>query len=400
MPSLDEMKAGQKVDESTASGRALGSDVVDAMLKESQEKEAYWKNEAERARRNLRVLQHVSKELLAGETRGGQSVMQKIMKLFDGEWKEKERELVESYERKLKDLEAKYRKDVTLVMEERGRLDSALNCIRGLCDIGEEDQVLVESPGASTVVHNVHCMVDQSIISGFEVDMGSEEGQANDGSEESLSPSDNVVYTREESYQKQEIRSSCGVVGYKGEIPDVLTENAMNRILDDPRPYRSALHTKGTLNADKGTKYWRTSYEVPSPSWKIPSATTRTQLIKEIEGLETRLKHRQDRRGLVSNLGTVRDSAEDNNPIEEEDDDEFVRTIKALGDSSPTTANLLTQHVSDSWAVQKYATTRPSSSDTDSGKSFDKKKSSFLQRQPIAIAQVFESSTPAWSTRY
>jgi hypothetical protein len=400
MPSLDQIKAGQKVDESIASGRALGSDAMDTMLKESQEKQLYWKREAESAKRNLRVLQHVSKELLAGETKGGESVMQKIMALFDVEWKEKERELVESYERKLRDLEEKYRKDVALVVEERGRLDSALNCIRGLCDIGDEDQVLVESPGASTVVHNVQCAVDQSITSGFEVDMGSEEGQANDGSEESMSPSDDVIYTREESDQKQDVRSSYGVVGYKGEIPDVLTENAMNRILDDPRPYSISHQTKGALIADKSTKYWRTSYEVPSPTWKIPSATTRTQLIQEIEGLETRLKHRQDRRGQVSNLGPVRDSAEDTNPVEEEDDDEFVRTIKALGDSSPTTANLLAQHVSDSWAVQKYATTRPSSSDTDSGKSFDKKKSSFLQRQPIAIAQVFETSTPAWGTRY
>lgn len=78
-------------------------------------------------------------------------------------------------------------------------------------------------------------------------------------------------------------------------------------------------------------------------------------------------------------------------------EDEFVQTIKALGDSSPTTADLLTQHMSDSW-VQKYAkkvAAVPGVGPT--GKAVGSSvRSSFLKRSPISLAEVLSSSNAMW----
>eukprot|EP00889_Picochlorum_renovo_P008613 jgi/Picre1/35643/NNA_003104.t1 len=76
---------------------------------------------------------------------------------------------------------------------------------------------------------------------------------------------------------------------------------------------------------------------------------------EHVVALEKRLKRRQEWSTRVVRdddekdvAGGVRDDDDEKDIVGE--DDAFVRTIKALGDSSPKTANVLTQHVTDSWA--------------------------------------------------
>jgi hypothetical protein len=216
------------------------------------------------------------------------------------------------------------------------------------------------------------------------------------------------MYTREEEEEsKGQVgceRNRCSVVGYRGELPDVLTENSLDRILDKPFCGEEARY---------------------SPSWKIPSIHTRTAMIPQehIMALEKRLKkNRQewsmraagDERSVEAvpgekTFGGVRDdtgiggavrddagvggAVRDDNIVGE--DDAFLRTIKALGDTSPKMANVLTQHVTDSWAVKQYR--KHSTVNTKEDTAVQKKKSSFLQRTPIPLQKMFESSgTPFW----
>lgn len=321
---------------------------------------AYWKREAEDARRHLKILEYVTK--MDGKS-------EEIFHTVKEWWNEREQRLREEYEKKLLDMEMAYTRDVEMAMVERKRLDSALNCIRHVTTSlspleGEEE---MDDGDGSTIVH--HVVADD--------DCGVE--NVSDGS---------VVYTREEEEEREcKVgceRNRCSVVGYRGEIPDVLTENSLNRILDKP------------LCGDE-----KRAFE--SPSWKIPSIHTRTAMIPQehVVALEKRLKSRQEwsRRGVRDDekdiVGAVRDDEKDIG-----EDDAFVRTIKALGDSSPKTANVLTQHVTDSWAVKKYG----KHGNVDQGHdgrqedtSMQRKKSTFLQRPPIPLQRMFESSsTPFW----
>lgn len=237
-----------------------------------------------------------------------------------------------------------------------------------------------------------------------------------------------VIYSR----QDDEVcikESFCQIREYRGENPGVLTENNMDRILDHPKstsmskgntanklhspnprcgPGNDQLGSCNELGLGQGT-------DPDSPTaWKIPSVHTRTRLL--VEELERKLRSRQaaiDRKDIsfgvtwkdnagdgVDTGGAHGDKALSDPRLGLEGEDEFVRTIRALGDSSPTTANLLTQHVSDSW-VQKYA--RKSSS-APGGMAAGKPggasiRSSFLKRSPISLAEVFSSGSTSWATR-
>jgi len=376
---------------------------------------AYWKRQAEDATRNVKILEHVAKM-------DGRS--EDVFHTVKDWWDEREQGLREEYEKKLLDMEMAYTRDVELAMMERKRLDSALNCIRHVTtslsplEIEEEDAAEggeEDEEDGSTIVHHVVVGDDETV---------------SDGS---------VMYTREEEEEsKGQVgceRNRCSVVGYRGELPDVLTENSLDRILDKPFCGEEARY---------------------SPSWKIPSIHTRTAMIPQehIMALEKRLKKnrqewsmraagdersveavpgektfggvrddagiggavrddagvggavRDDDAGVGGAVrddagigGAVRDDAgiggavRDDNVVGE--DDAFLRTIKALGDTSPKMANVLTQHVTDSWAVKQYG--KHSTVNTKEDTAVQKKKSSFLQRTPIPLQKMFESSgTPCW----
>lgn len=316
---------------------------------------AYWKREAEEARRNLKILEYVTK--MDGKS-------EEIFHTVREWWNEREQRLREEYEKKLLDMEMAYTRDVEMAMVERKRLDSALNCIRHVTTSLSQ---LEEMDDGSTIVH--HVVPDEE-------DCGVE--NVSDGS---------VVYTREEEEEERECKvgcegNRCSVVGYRGEIPDVLTENSLNRILDKP------------LCGDE-----KRAFE--SPSWKIPSIHTRTAMIPQehVVALEKRLKRRQEWSTRVVRDDDAKNVAAD---VRDDDakniigeDDAFVRTIKALGDSSPKTANVLTQHVTDSWAVKKYGKHGNVGRQEDTF--VQRKKSTFLQRPPIPLQRMFESSsTPFW----
>ncbi|KAI8109057.1 hypothetical protein M9435_005473 [Picochlorum sp. BPE23] len=311
---------------------------------------AYWKREAEEARRNLKILEYVTK--MDGKS-------EEIFHTVREWWNEREQRLREEYEKKLLDMEMAYTRDVEMAMVERKRLDSALNCIR---HVTTSLSPLEEMDDGSTIVH--HVVADEE-------DCGVE--NVSDGS---------VVYTREEEEEEEEreckVGNRCSVVGYRGEIPDVLTENSLNRILDKP------------LCGDEKRVF-------ESPSWKIPSIHTRTAMIPQehVVALEKRLKRRQEWSTRVVRDDDEKDVAGGVRDDVVGEDDAFVRTIKALGDSSPKTANVLTQHVTDSWAVKKYGKHGNVSRQEDTF--VQRKKSTFLQRPPIPLQGMFESSsTPFW----
>ena len=76
-------------------------------------------------------------------------------------------------------------------------------------------------------------------------------------------------------------------------------------------------------------------------------------------------------------------------------EDSFSRVIRALGNTSPATANALTQHVSDSWAVK--ASSDPSSPTTVANNVQIKQRSSFLSRMPISLDRVLQTASSPWA---
>ena len=235
-----------------------------------------------------------------------------------------------------------------------------------------------------------------------------------------------MIYSRHDDEFQCIKESFCPIREYRGENPGVLTENNMDRILDHPKsahqgnkastsrlPSSRRDRSKDEFGRlDKLTPAQGTDSDSPT-AWKIPSVHTRTRLL--VEELEGKLKSRQlalERKDVSlgvtwkddANDGVDTTRAQGDNALETglglEAEDEFVRTIKALGDSSPTTANLLTQHVSDSW-VQKYAKKSASvPGDLVAGKPDGVSiRSSFLRRSPISLAEVLSSSSPLWATR-
>ena len=264
------------------------------------------------------------------------------------------------------------------VLSEAGFSDGSVGEIDEIGEIEEQ-----------TVVHHVlldgHANIDLCTPMA-EVQVVEDEANAGteDGDMASYDSSDNgsVVYTRGDDVCVKD--SFCPIRDFRGEDPGVITENGLDRILDHPsstyegntaqRSHRFK-HAMDAMDAREGRVYAQAhaqphtqphtqSHSVDSPAegWKIPSVHTRTRLYAEVEALEKKLRNRQ----LAAKQKIAVDS-EDNNEtdkqndtelndtsnchlmLDQESDDEFVRTIKALGDSSPTMANLLTQHVSDSW---------------------------------------------------
>jgi len=356
-------------------------------------------------------------------------------------------------QRRIRELELVHKADVALLLEESQRTSSALLCIRGLCDYQQTSE-REESPCADellaalisgadefggldeadqrTVVHDV-------IGDGFGGDGdgdGDGDRRTEDGDVASVgdsvdlgspySESDrSVIYSREDGELCVK-ESFCQIREYRGENPGVLTENNMDRILDHPTSKSAyAGNTGGKRRSpkprgDRGSDtLGRSSTPVngqgtdsDSPTaWKIPSVHTRTRLL--VEDLERKLKSRQaaiehkdvtdgvtwkDQVGDVVDTGrALEDGAWSDPGLGLDAEDEFVQTIKALGDSSPTTADLLTQHMSDSW-VQKYAkkvAAVPGVGPT--GKAVGSSvRSSFLKRSPISLAEVLSSSNAMW----
>lgn len=295
-----------------------------------------------------------------------------------------------------------------------------------------------------TVVHNVmldglteYCDMRTHVVES----MDRKEVQGEDGTEDgdvasvglSDEREDDVIYTREDEDDLFVKDSFCQIRDFRGENPGVLTESNMDRILDQPSKFQgNAAHRShkfknamDAMDARVGRAQAHAqahaqaqsvdSVDSPASGWKIPSVHTRTRLYAEVEALEKKLRNRKllshgkEKIVVEGAPGDCQDDddgddvggdyrAADNHLllVDHESDDEFVRTIKALGDSSPTTANLLTQHVSDSW-VQKYA--KKASATKAGGGSTGLTKSSFLKRSPISLVEVFSSSTPLWKTR-
>lgn len=380
----------------------------------------YWKREAEQARLNLRILQQVSKEVMVSQHHDShgetdiQSLTKTVYDCLEREWEERECFLRAEYEKKLRDLEERHRKDMAHVVEESKRLDSALYYIKGLCDAHDDDGqgigALVGEGNTDTVVSDtvVHCVdvetpdarghacescrIEPNVTMHLSDEKLHEEGLlyetppfSNDDADDRIA-GESVMYARPDAALHTPKDSFCPIIGYRGENPDIITENAMDRILDQPtheyrgRVYRSvSKHGTGVRDS-------------VSPTWKIPSIHTRTKLIKEIQVLEKRLRQRK----VDASSDVI--TEEGNQPRgNEEEEDEFVRTIKALGETSPTTANVMIQHVTDSWAVQKHAFKDHEKEVRDMKCRKDgNRKSSFLERQPISITEVFSSATPMW----
>lgn len=337
----------------------------------------YWKREAEHASLNLRVVQQLTKDVLKSQHQDVDvdGVAKNIIKCMEHEWNERERGLREEYEGKLSALEERYKKELVRVVEESKRLDSALVCIKGLCDGHDE-----ESISQGNVVEDVERPLWED---GMIESCGVSSSSLDDGDVE-CDEASTVMYTRPDGEGlKVSKESSCHVVGYRGEDPDVLTENAMDRILDHPgRMYKGLMYKSTCLEGKHASP----------PSWRIPSVHTRTMLVKEIRELETRLKQK-----AVSDSVQSKESQ-----VDVAEEDEFVRTIQALGENSPTMAGLMIQHVSDSWAVQKHAG-KDAQASVDARRKPSitgvSKKSSFLERQPISLNEVF-SSPSMWTRQY
>jgi len=356
----------------------------------------YWRKEAEHATLNLRVVQQLTKEMLVSQQRDVDvdRVAKNILQCMEHEWEDRERVLREEFKVTLGQVEERYKRELIQVVEESKRLDSALLCIKGLCD-GHEDGFEGILERAEEELAPAHGNDEVLRRDGVEMTQGrtwdAEDGKiescdgtsssAEDGEiEYDVEEDPSVMYARDDGLRVSH-DSFCPVVAFRGEDPDVLTENAIDRILDHPgRMYTGSAYKSKYVD---GT-------HVSTPSWRIPSVHTRTMLMREIQELETKLRKK-----------TVSDSVESKEDpkfdvVEEED---FVRTIQALGETSPTTAGLMIQHVSDSWAVQRH-TGRDADMDrmTKSAPSTKgSKKSSFLGRQPISLNEVLSSSTPMWT---
>ena len=380
--------------------------------------------------------------------------------------KAREQRMVESYERRIRELEAIHKADVALLLEESKRTNDALVCIRGLCDFQQTsdredspcaDDLLAAVLSEAAALEEAGSPVQIGTMGGMGCGMTSDgasvgergddvtvvhevlvedDTRTEDGDVASIvdslcsldSMSDrSVIYSRQDD-DVQVKDSFCPIRDYRGENPGVLTENNLDRILDHPTSTfqgntasRSrSPHVHGAIVKEKEQSRERVrAQDVESPSaWKIPSVHTRTRLL--VEDLERKLKNRQaalerkdatdtEKRGDQMLHGTS--SVEADHAADEDvetgqgllsldPEDEFVRTIRALGDSSPTTANLLTQHVSDSW-VQKYAA-KPSFASGNAAANkvtSSSSRSSFLKRSPISLTEVFSSSSPLWATR-
>jgi hypothetical protein len=368
----------------------------------------YWRKEAEHATLNLRVVQQLTKDVLTSQHQDVDvdSIAKNIVECMEREWDERERVLRAEYEVKLCDVEERYKRDLVQLVEESKRLDSALLCIKGLCDAQEEN-------GSDGIVSG-RVSLDVETIAEHEYMMRSQEEKStprhclddskvhppvlseDDGKIESCTVTSSsvdgdgemdssVMYARAEDGKELHLSndSFCPVVAYRGEDPDVLTENAMDRILDHPgRMYRGSAYK---------AKYGEGKY-ASLQTWRIPSLETRTLLVKEIQELETKLK----KKVLCDSVESKEDTK-----IDVVEEDEFVRTIQALGQTSPTTTGLMIQHVSDSWAVQKHAgkdvDVNTSGTKTAAATKKSGKKSSFLGRQPISLNQVFSSGPGMWA---
>ena len=360
----------------------------------------YWRKEAEHATLYLRVVQQLTKEVLVSQQNDVDvdRVAKNIVQCMEREWEDRERVLREEFKVTLGQVEERYKRELAQVVEESKRLDSALLYIKGLCDGHEDGFEGVLERAEEDLVHVVaraHENDDVLRQDGAEMKRAvmwdDEDGkiESYDGTSSSVEDGEieydvaedlSVMYARDEGLRVSH-DSFCPVVAFRGEDPEVLTENAMDRILDHPgRMYRGSAYKSKYV----GGKH------VSTPSWRIPSLHTRTMLVKEIQELETKLKKK-----------TVSDSVEskDEPKFDVVEEDEFVRTIQALGETSPTTAGLMIQHVSDSWAVQRHT-----GKDADVNRvkksapsTKGSKKSSFLGRQPISLNEVFSSSTPMWT---
>ena len=306
------------------------------------------------------------------------------------------------------------------------------------CEDDEEEE---------TVVHNVtpldghteYCDMRTPVVESMDRKEVQEEDGTEDGDVASVGLSDeredDVIYTREDDDALFVKDSFCQIRDFRGENPGVLTESNMDRILDQPsstfqgnaahrshkfknamdamdaRGGRAQAHAQAHAQA-RAQAQSVDSVDSPASGWKIPSVHTRTRLYAEVEVLEKKLRNRKllahgkEKIVVEGAPGDLQDDCQDDDDyraadnhlllVDHESDDEFVRTIKALGDSSPTTANLLTQHVSDSW-VQKYA--KKASAAKAGGGSSGSTKSSFLKRSPISLVEVLSSTPLLWKTR-
>ena len=220
-------------------------------------------------------------------------------------------------------------------------------------------------------------------------------------------------YTRSSPRNRVETRKEnrCGIIDYNGEIPDVVTENSMARILEGPQGNHHFLRSSSISNVVNVEENNRASF---SGSWKIPSLQTRSNLFAGISELEGHLKRRQsiprpniceasqkydDAQDFQSPIKTPQRNVYEKSPSNYSDyiqEDSFSRVIRALGNASPATANVLTQHVSDSWAVK--ASSDPNSPVTLAKNVEIKQRSSFLSRLPISLDSVLQTASFPWAT--
>lgn len=219
-------------------------------------------------------------------------------------------------------------------------------------------------------------------------------------------------YTRSSPRGRVETRKEnrCGIIDYNGEIPGVVTENSMARILEGPQ---GNPHFVRSSNISKNFNIEENNRASCSGSWRIPSLLTRSNLFAGISELEGHLKRRQsiprpniceasqkydDAKDLQSPVKTPQRRAYERSPSNCSDfiqEDSFSRVIRALGNASPATANILTQHVSDSWAVK--ASSDPNSPVTVAKNVEIKQRSSFLSRIPISLDSVLQTASSHWT---
>ena len=371
-------------------------------LEESKLREMLWKREAEEANKSLQLLQEVLKKY-----QGGEAVCEVVTKEM------KERVQV---------VEKKYNARLEHVLNENKKLESVLQCIQAVTM--DEDGVHGEGDDETTAIEiDVHPMEEGTVI--MEEEDEEEEDVDRHGAaavstmeaaelpektspdttvaqELRLSPTatvdndihlefssmnislqddENAPFTRTEDAKISSVVRKLPLVEFNGDIPAVFTENSMQRILDPPNKHMPLLNINMQSSQDSQQKS-----RDGSTHWKIPSAWTRS--LKLIERKEHPILQPSYPSQRITKNNFMRSDVVRNSP-----DDAISKVIKELGSSSPAMANVLAQHMTDSLTVKNSITSKnlQDLSQKPNVKK-PKKKSLFLQRAPIDLVQVVESS--------
>ena len=446
---------------------------LQVQLKECESREAYWRQEAEEAKKSLRLIRKMVRE------RQGEDI--------DFEYALKMAR--EEAAKEIGELQRKYEEEISYLMKDRARIDSALKCIKEMTmhDVGDgvDANTVPSSPGTEILEVEVECLHDDGYqhgeleppggqgpqhayydedtcdriderfnngednschddtpcVEGHDVSLvTSQNGSLVLAQESDLSPNSSMRYQSsgqdgeesqfrddsacmEESAQEEgvveytqplsvgltrpdshQVDPGCPIIDFRGDIPGVFTENTMQRVLDPPLVGSSrmwggsnGLHlprTRTTQYDFRPTRdYYRPKYSptVTGRFWRLNTEGSPTSCL--VDRGECPLSPRSTQEQLSREQSPL-------TPGIRTEDDLITKVIKALGSSSPVTANLLTQHMTDTWALRASFPSNGSHSAeapvfmTSAPAAISRREivrqSKFLRRAPISLENILQ----------